>query len=236
MEQDSIIAEEAAKYLKVHPETIRRWVKEKKLTAYKGEPTKEFPSSRFNVWIVSTIVLASILLIIGAFYIFRVKPDKKPMPSTTQIPQSTLSPTPVQPLSSSQKINSGFEEMFENVVKPFYQARIQGDRTNSLSYLGGNLGVGKYSRREEEFKELEEQGWAFINPNFQSFEVIYGGINPRNTDKFGTFVMRLLQKGGNKQDELILVHDSSDGDGLKIISMKFNPDGYNVLTYQGYLT
>lgn len=33
---------EAAQYLKVHPETIRRYVKQGKLTAYKGEKIIRF--------------------------------------------------------------------------------------------------------------------------------------------------------------------------------------------------
>lgn len=117
-------------------------------------------------------------------------------------------------------------ETVDAVINPFYQARFQSDPEKAFGFLGGNLGDEKFSIRDEVFNDLEEQGWLFISSSFESFKVLYSGV-----DRFDdyVFVVRIMKTDGTSQDELLSV--SPDKISSSIYAIDFNPKGYEVLSY-----
>lgn len=187
------------------------------------------PANKSKKLLIIIGIVVFILAIGSGAYFFVIKsPSQQPIQSSQNnvqnIPENE---TPAEETPLRENINAGFEALYNTVVKPFYQARIQGNEQTALGYLGGNIGSGKYNLRNDIFSRLEKDGWKFINPDFKSFEVIYGGINPREKENknAGDFVMRIIKKDNTFQDELIYVSTS-------IASIDYNQKGYSVVNYQ----
>jgi hypothetical protein len=186
-------------------------------------------------WIKSKVFLfiilgIFILAIVSIIYISGAKKNQDiPIQSSTT---KIISPSyaDLYDASSSGTLNPDFEDTYNNIVKPFYEARIQGDKQTALSYVDYIDSNERYNNVYSH-QPSEETGWKFVDPSFQEFQIIYGGIKLSGIENF---VIRINKIDKTSQDEIVMVRDRTGLGSLspKIGPIDFSPSGYSVLKYK----